>query len=650
MRSLPIFLTLLFALAAPALAQRGQGAAPSAPPQGAAPTPSAGAQGKAPAQRGKAPGKAPAKRGGGEKAPAEPNPASAPASVPPAPSPSASPKIAPPPAEVAPQPERAKPVPPAAPPSVTPPPQRARPDESEVLTVSALRERFRSADTDGDGVLALREIASTGLGRREHTLGDVDGDHGLSEAEFLGAYAAYGEKQGLKLAPELAAMARTTASSPQVLQPSSTPVAPPSRSTAAQRELENKIEEALRKNLGDKYVPRVVETPAEPVAAPASSAPAETSPEVAPENSVAQPPSPEERAAQLRASLELRLTESQASPDEARAARARLEQRILELAAGEATKPPPGSRRDPTRSPDERDRELRESLEAKLKADFATPEQAANARARLEERIAQMRAKDAERAAAEESEESGELLDSASAARSFEERAREQRDALERELATSGATPEAAAKARAELEQRLAALAKRAGPKPPPGSRRDPTRSPEERDRELRASLEAKLAADGATPEQATNARARLEERIAQMRAKDVERAQDGTAPRAAGSGTTARVEPKSPAPAPQLEPAPQIPPATATEGTPTEPAEAAPTLTPEQSLEARARNLRDALERQLADSGASPEEAAVARERLERRIADMQRAAQGERKAAGGAGQGGKKKRDGGG
>jgi hypothetical protein len=628
MRSLPIFLTLLFALAAPALAQRGQGAAPSAPPQGAAPTPSAGAQGKAPAQRGKAPGKAPAKRGGGEKAPAEPNPASAPASVPPAPSPAASPKI-------------------AAPPSVTPPPQRARPDESEVLTVSALRERFRSADTDGDGVLALREIASTGLGRREHTLGDVDGDHGLSEAEFLGAYAAYGEKQGLKLAPELAAMARTTASSPQVLQPSSTPVAPPSRSTAAQRELENKIEEALRKNLGDKYVPRVVETPAEPVAAPASSAPAETSPEVAPENSVAQPPSPEERAAQLRASLELRLTESQASPDEARAARARLEQRILELAAGEATKPPPGSRRDPTRSLDERDRELRESLEAKLKADFATPEQAVNARARLEERIAQMRAKDAERAA---TEEAGESLDSASTPRSFEERAREQRDALERELATSGATPEAAAKARAELEQRLAALAKRAGPKPPPGSRRDPTRSPEERDRELRASLEAKLAADGATPEQATNARARLEERIAQMRAKDVERAQDGTAPRAAGSGTTARVEPKSPAPAPQLEPAPQIPPATATEGTPTEPAEAAPTLTPEQSLEARARNLRDALERQLADSGASPEEAAIARERLERRIADMQRAAQGERKAAGGAGQGGKKKRDGGG
>ena len=636
MRPLTAFLTLLLALGAPVLAQRGQGAAPSAPPQGAAPTPPAGGQGKAPGPRGKAQGKAPAKRGDAEKAPAEQGAGAAPASARTAPPPAGTPTPVPPPAAVAPQPERPKP---AAAPSATPPPQpqRAKSDESEVLTVLALRERFRTADTDGDGVIALREVAATGLGRREHTLGDVDGDHGLSESEFLGAYAAFGAKQGLKLEPELAAMARPAAPSPQVLKPDSAPVAPPSRSTAAQVELESKIEEALRKNLGDKYVPRVVEKPAEPVVAPApSKTPAPSTP-VEGEGSAepATPLSPEERAAQLRASLERRLAESQASPDEALAARARLEQRIAELVAGEASKPPPGSRRDPTRSPDERDRELRESLEAKLKADFATPEQAANARARLEERIAQMRAKDAERAAAEEA---GEADDSASAARSFEERAREQRDALERELAASGATPEAAAKARAELEQRLAALAKRAGPKPPPGSRRDPTRSPDERDRELRASLEAKLAADGATPEQAANARARLEERIAQMRAKDAERPDTANAPRAAGSGTTARVEPTEPAPAP------------ASEGTPTDAPQAAPTLTPEQSLEARARNLREALERQLADSGASPEEAAIARERLERRIADMQRAAQGERKASGGAGQGGKKKRDGGG
>ena len=397
----------------------------------------------------------------------------------------------------------------------------------------------------------------------------------------------------------------------------------PSRPGTAQYELESKIEEALRKNLGDQYVappapPVEVAVPAPtPEAAVATSEgtaaaaePTEGEPSEAPaERSL------EQRAAELREALELRLRESGAGPDEAAVARARLERQLAELAQAAASRPAPGSRRDATRSPDERDRELRANLEAKLVEDGATPEQAANARARLEARIAEMRAKDAERAAEA-------LEGEPAAARGFEQRAEELRANLELKLAETNASPAEAEAARARLERQLTELARGSAPKPPPGSRRDPTRSPEERDRELREGLEAKLKADNATPEQAENARARLEARIAEMRAKDTER---GSAPATPTRATTPATTPATPAPA---------------EGG------ADPTAAPEDPLEARFRNLREGLERKLTESGASPEEAAAERARLEKRIEGLRREASGAGRPAPGA----KKKRDGGG
>ncbi|MFM7295738.1 MAG: hypothetical protein ACKO4Q_00765 [Planctomycetota bacterium] len=410
----------------------------------------------------------------------------------------------------------------------------------------------------------------------------------------------------------------------------------PSRPGTAQYELENKIEEALRKNLGDQYIAR----PAPPVEVLEPTPVAEPAPgsQATPEAEATETPverSLEQRAAELREALEARLRESGAGPEEATAARVRLERQLAELAQAAAQKPAPGSRRDPTRSPDERDRELRANLEAKLIEDAATPDQAANARARLEARIAEMRSKDAERAAAAAEGEPD-------AARSFELRAEELRANLELKLAETNASPAEAEAARARLERQLTELAPGSTPKPPPGSRRDPSRAPDERDRKLRADLEAKLQADNATPEQAANARARVEARIAEMRAKDAER---GSAT-AAAPGPAAKT-PAAPPPAPASTAVPNpAPTAKAPEPAPAAPETPAEPAAGEDPLEARFRNLREGLERKLAESGASPEDAAVERARLEKRIESMRR------EAAGGARgeKAGKKKRDGGG
>lgn len=500
----------------------------------------------------------------------------------------------------------------------------------EQVSLASAQAQFRSCDADGDGKLDLKEAAKAGLGPRDCNAADADGDRLIAEAEFLVAYAALLAKQQRKLAPDLqAAVSAAAAPASAPKPPSSGPqrsggavvAAPaPSRPGTAQFELENKIEEALRKNLGDQYVPRPVPLPVVEVAVAST----ETSPAVASTadeatEGPAAERSLEQRAAELREALELRLRESGAGPDEAAAARARLERQLAELARAAVQKPAPGSRRDPTRSPDERDRELRENLEAKLVEDGATLEQAANARARLEARIAEMRAKDAERATEVAQGESA-------AARSFEQRAEELRANLELKLAETNASPAEAEAARARLERQLTELASGSAPKPPPGSRRDPTRPPDERDRELREGLEAKLKADNATPEQAENARARLEARIAEMRAKDVER---GSAPAVSAA----------PTPAPKSEPTPAPTPAPAQGGTETP-------VAPEDPLEARFRNLREGLERKLAESGASPEEAAAERARLEKRIEGLRRDAAGGARPAPGA----KKKRDGGG
>ncbi|MBM3992423.1 MAG: hypothetical protein FJ298_15685 [Planctomycetes bacterium] len=454
------------------------------------------------------------------------------------------------------------------------------------------------------------------MGPRDCNGADADTDRCISQSEFLVAYAALLGRQRRQLAPDLQAAANlaATPATPPSDAPKSTPSPPsrslglviaapaPSRPGTAQHELETKIEEALRKNLGDQYVPlptqppadEVAEAPAPEQAASASEPPAATSEDAAAERSL------EQRAAQLREALEARLKDSGAGDEEANAARLRLERQLAELAQAAARKPAPGSRRDPTRSPDERDRALRSDLEAKLIEDGATPEQATNARARLEARIAQMRSKDAERAAllAEREPE---------VARSFEQRAGELRANLELKLAETNAPAAEAEAARARLERQLTELAQGAAPKPPPGSRRDPTRAPDERDRALRADLEARLQADKATPEQAANARARLEARIAEMRAKDAQRS------------------------AATPEPAPTAPAAPASN---------------EDPLQARFRNLREGLERKLTESGASPEDAAAERARLERRIESLQgEAAHGARGE-----QAGKKKRDGGG
>jgi hypothetical protein len=507
------------------------------------------------------------------------------------------------------------------------------------MTLASAQALFRSADGDGDGKLDLREAAKAGLGPRDCNAADADGDHLIAESEFFVAYAALLAKQQRKLAPDLqaAATAAAAATAPATA-PKASPTAPsrsggpvvaapaPSRPGTAQYELENKIEEALRKNLGDQYVPRPTPPPAVEVVATLAPAPSASAAEqpAPPSEDVAAERSIEQRAAELREALEARLRDSGAGLEEARIARARLERQLAELAQGAAKKPAPGSRRDPTRSPDERDRELRANLEAKLLEDAATPDQAANARARLEARIADMRSKDAERAAAAAESEPD-------AARSFEQRAEELRANLELKLAETNAPPAEAEAARARLERQLTELAQGSAPKPPPGSRRDPTRAPDERDRELREGLEAKLKADKASPEQAANARARLEQRIAEMRAKDAER---GAVTAAAPVAT-----PAAPPPAVAKASAPEV----SAPAAPEAPAGLAPSEDP---LEARFRNLREGLERKLAESGASPEDAAAERARLEKRIEALRR------EAAGGARgeKAGKKKRDGGG
>jgi hypothetical protein len=509
----------------------------------------------------------------------------------------------------APAPKAPAPPPVAAPVAVPP----------EQVTLAAAQALFHSSDLDGDRQLDLKEAAAAGLGPRDCNTADSDGDRMLAEAEFLAAYVTLLGRQQRRIAPDLQAAATAPVApttTPKVAAPASparsaSPVlaAPaPSRPGTAQYELENKIEEALRKNLGDQYVARPQPTPPVETSVPAaaSSSPSEEVTESAPvERSL------EQRAAELREALELRLRESGAGPEEVAAARARLERQLAELAQVASNKPAPGSRRDPTRTPDERDRELRENLEAKLLEDGATPEQAANARARLEARIAEMRAKDAERVAQEVGAEPAE-------SRTFEQRAEELRANLELKLAETNASPAEAEAARARLERQLAELAQGSTPKPPPGSRRDLTRSPDERDRELRENLEAKLKEDKATPEQAANARERLEARIAEMRAKDAERGR-----------------------------ASAVAPATAPTPAPEEPAQPASAPAPaEDPVEARFRNLREGLERKLAESGATPEEAAAERARLEKRIEALRREAAGGARPA----TGGKKKRDGGG
>ena len=500
----------------------------------------------------------------------------------------------------------------------------------EQVTLAAAQALFQSSDLNGDGQLDLKEAAAAGLGPRDCNAADTDGDRMLAQAEFLVAYVGSLAQQRRRIAPDLQAAVTappvptptpvpTPAPGPKAAGParSASPVvaAPaPSRPGTAQYELENKIEEALRKNLGDQYVARPQPTPPVDATVPAEGSTA--SPAAAPEVSETEPVerSLEQRAAELREALELRLRESGAGPEEVAVARARLERQLAELAQAASNRPAPGSRRDPTRTPDERDRELRENLEAKLVEEHATPEQAANARERLEARIAEMRSKDAERAS-EASE--GEPT----AARTFEQRAEELRANLELKLAETNAPPAEAEAARARLERQLAELAQGSAPKPPPGSRRDLTRSPDERDRELREGLEAKLKEDNATPEQAANARERLEARIDEMRAKDAERGR--------ASAVAPATSPVTPTPAPK-EPAPP----------------ASAPVPAEDPVEARFRNLREGLERKLAESGATPEEAAAERARLEKRIEALRR------EAAGGARPvtGGKKKRDGGG
>lgn len=507
---------------------------------------------------------------------------------------------------------------PAPPPMTTPVPV-----PPEQVTLAAAQALFQSSDLDGDRQLDLKEAAVAGLGPRDCNAADSNGDRILAEPEFLAAYVTLLGRQQRRIAPDLQAavtapVAPTT--TPEVASPvppvspvsparSASPVvaAPaPSRPGTAQYELEHKIEEALRKNLGDQYVAHPQPTPPVETSVPAAASPS-SSEEVTESAPVER--SLEQRAAELREALELRLRESGAGPEEVAAARARLERQLAELAQAASDKPARGSRRDPTRTPDERDRELRENLDAKLLEDGATPEQAANARASLEARIAEMRAKAAERVAQEGAAEPAE-------SRTFEQRAEELRANLELKLAETNASPAEAEAARARLERQLAEIVQGSTPRPPPGSRRDLTRSPDERDRELRENFEAKLKEDKATPEQAANVRERLEARIAEMRVKDAERGQ-ASAVAPAAAPTPAPKESAQPASAPAEDP-----------------------------VEARFRNLREGLEGKLAESGATPEEAAAERARLEKRIEALRR------EAAGGARPvtGSKKKRDGGG
>ncbi len=349
---------------------------------------------------------------------------------------------------------------PAPPPMTTPVPV-----PPEQVTLAAAQALFQSSDLDGDRQLDLKEAAVAGLGPRDCNAADSNGDRILAEPEFLAAYVTLLGRQQRRIAPDLQAavtapVAPTT--TPEVASPvppvspvsparSASPVvaAPaPSRPGTAQYELEHKIEEALRKNLGDQYVAHPQPTPPVETSVPAAASPS-SSEEVTESAPVER--SLEQRAAELREALELRLRESGAGPEEVAAARARLERQLAELAQAASDKPARGSRRDPTRTPDERDRELRENLDAKLLEDGATPEQAANARASLEARIAEMRAKAAERVAQEGAAEPAE-------SRTFEQRAEELRANLELKLAETNALPAEAEAARARLERQLAEI------------------------------------------------------------------------------------------------------------------------------------------------------------------------------------------------
>ncbi|MCY3003182.1 MAG: hypothetical protein NTV21_15380 [Planctomycetota bacterium] len=193
----------------------------------------------------------------------------------------------------------------------------------------------------------------------------------------------------------------------------------------------------------------------------------------------------------MREELELQLAEGNASPEEAARLRARLEERIAGPKAKE--RPAPGSRPGGgTRSAEEREANLRTQLEEQLKESNATPEQAANSRNRLEERIVKMREELAAKEAAEKpatpasapkepeakpatgdkpvakpaeekpvapAPEAGKPAEPVPAESPAETRARNLREALEQQLKDTNASPAEAEAARARLEKRLADMA-----------------------------------------------------------------------------------------------------------------------------------------------------------------------------------------------
>ena len=451
---------------------------------------------------------------------------------------------------------------PATPPAKNDPPSKDPPAPSEV-TLSVARELFKTADQNGDQRLTLGEAGTTGLVARDCNAVDADASHELDEGEFLVAFVALGERQKRPIAADLRAEASKASAAaitnraahptppaapklgeqpkestpgPDGSSPRARPAPggktaprPPSPATPAvtgtlgpvdehgrpldpAAELERKVAEALKRagvgNGGAKAVPgqSVTETPpspVEPAAQPAPRAPeVATEVEDAPREAISA-----ERARALREELELQLAERNASPEEAARLRTRLEERI----AGPKPKerPAPGTRPGGgTRSADEREANLRAQLEAQLAQSNASPEQAANARQRNEERIRKMRedlaAKEAAGTAAAPPAPKSAETPKGSAARS------------------DAASPDAAKPTPGRPVASPPAPEKPVGTSGEPAPEPIPAESPAEaRARNLRAALETQLKESNTSPAEAEAARARLEKRLADAAAKE---------------------------------------------------------------------------------------------------------------------------------
>ncbi|MCC7011295.1 MAG: hypothetical protein IT454_01935 [Planctomycetes bacterium] len=456
-------------------------------------------------------------------------------------------------------------------------------------SLASTRALFTTADADKSGKLDLKEATAAGLGPRDCTAGDLDGDKLLTTDEFLVGYSGMLARLGRPVASEVtneaARLVAAAPAKPAVAAP--TPNAP---ATAAP----------------------VTAAPAGSPAGKPASAPVAGSTGGAQPTPVADP----------KAELERKIAEALRSSDGGAAEAPRERERKAPAApSGEAT---PAD-------------VAKENLNRRLRNAEVSPEEAAAERAKLSRRIdnanqaAEKRAADAK---VEAPPASGAALAAGGSAphagKALDAKAKQATEALETRIDATGADPKAADEARAKLGQRIDnARGVNGGGAPPaataadaPTSNKPAPAAPAPQaagtapdagaaahlDDEARKKLEQRLQATGATPEQSDAARKKLEKRI--ENSKQTEAAGGGAAPAepAAKAGSDDAADGLD---APQNA-----------------------KLSPQE----RAKAMREALEQRLKATGADEASAAAAREKLEKRIKNLEAGAASSGANAGGA------------